>query len=104
MEAKAKEETKKWRIVEEKKKNLEYIQRLWDKVIVEDTLLLEGTEGSQIVGYKHKKVASRDEERHWPSKKAKEKYHEVAIVKIGDANPCKRCVSTGQDCLVYYSR
>ena len=38
MEAKAKEETKRQRLAEkeEKRKKLEYIQQLWNKVIVED--------------------------------------------------------------------
>ena len=47
-EAKVKEEAKRRRIVEEeeKKKTLEYIQQLWDEVIVENTALLEGAEGS----------------------------------------------------------
>jgi len=83
VETKAKEEAKKWRIAEKKKKKLEYIQQLWDKVIVENTILLEGSEGSQVVGSKHKKVTSRDEKRHWPSKKAKEKYHRDNAVKMG---------------------
>ena len=44
-ETKAKKETKKQRIVEEKKK-LEYIQQLWDEVLEEEAVLLEGAEGS----------------------------------------------------------
>ena len=32
-----------------KKKMLEYLQQLWNKVLVEDATLLEGTEGSQII-------------------------------------------------------
>ena len=95
VEAKAKKETKKQRIVEEKKKKLEYIQQLWNEVIVEDATLLEGSERFQVMGSKHKKVAFRDEKGYQPSKKAKEKYCGDAIVKIGDANPCERCVNTG---------
>ena len=60
MEARAKEKVKKWRIVEKKEK-LEYIQRLWDEVIVEDTTLLEGVEESQVVGSKYKKVPLGDD-------------------------------------------
>jgi len=60
-EAKAKEEAKKWRIMEKKEK-LEYIQQLWDKVLEEKAALLEGAEGSQIVGSKCKEVTTRDEE------------------------------------------
>ena len=60
-EAKAKEEAEKQRIAEEKKK-LEYIQQLWDKVLEEEAALLEGAEGSQVVGSKCKEIATRDEE------------------------------------------
>jgi len=69
---------------------------------------LERAERSQIVEFKCKEIAARDEEEQWSSKKAKErqqgKYHRGTTVKIGDANSCERCVSTGQDCLVYYLR
>ena len=70
-EAKAKEETEKRRIAEEKKK-LEYIQWLWNEVLEEEAALLEGAEGSQVAGSKCKEIAARDEEEQWPSKKAKE--------------------------------
>ena len=60
MEARAKEEVKKWRIVEKKKK-LEYIQRLWDEVIVEDTTLLKGAEESQVAESKYKEVPLEDD-------------------------------------------
>jgi len=60
------------------------------------------------MGSKCKEVTTRDEERQRPSKKAREKqlgkYRRGAAVKMGGANPCKRCVCTGQDCLVYLSR
>ena len=56
--AKAREEAEKWRIAEEQKKKLEYIQRLWDGVIAEDA------EGSQVTGSKYKEVTSRDKEGH----------------------------------------
>ena len=72
MEAKAKEEAKKQKIVEEKKK-LEYIQQLWDKVLKEEAVLLERAKEFQVMGFKCKKIATRDKERQWPSKKAKEK-------------------------------
>ena len=47
-EAKVKEEAKRQGLVEEKKKKkwLEYLQQLWDKVLVEDATLLESTERS----------------------------------------------------------
>jgi len=70
VEAKAKKEAKKQRIVEKKKK-LEYIQQLWDEVIAEDTALLEGSEGFQVAGFKHKKVVSGDKEEHQPLRKLK---------------------------------
>ena len=54
MKVKTKEEAKKWRIVEKKKK-LEYIQQLRDKVLEEEAILLERAEGS-----KHKEVAAED--------------------------------------------
>ena len=60
------------------------------------------------MGSKCKEVTARDEERQRPSKKARGKqlgkYCRGAAVKMGGANPCKRCVCTGQDCLVYLSR
>jgi len=77
-------------------------------VLEEEAALLEGTEGSQVMGSKCKEVATRDEEMQQPSKKARGKqpgkYCRDAAVKMGDANPYKRCVSTGQDCLVHFSR
>jgi len=77
-------------------------------VLEEEAVLLEGAEGSQVVGSKHKEVATRDEEVQRPSKKARGKqlgkYRRGATVKMGGANPYERCVSTGQDCLVHPSR
>jgi len=52
---------------------LEYIQQLQDKVIVENTTLLEGSEGSQVAGSKHKEVTSENEKGYQPLKKAKER-------------------------------
>jgi len=77
-------------------------------VLEEEAALLEGAEGSQVVGSKRKEVAAEDEEVQRPSKKARGKqlgkYHGGATVKMGGANPCERCVSAGQDCLVHPSR
>jgi len=77
-------------------------------VLEEEAALLEGTEGSQVTGSKCKEVATGDEEMQQPSKKARGKqlgkYRRDAAVKMGDANPYKKCVSTGQDCLVHFSR
>jgi len=77
-------------------------------VLEEEAALLERTEGSQVTESKCKEVATRDEEMQQPSKKARGKqpgkYRRDATVKMGGANPYKRCVSTGQDCLVHLSR
>jgi len=110
-EAKAKEEAERQRIAEEeerKQRTREYLQRLQDEVLEEEAALLEGAEGSQATGSKHKKVTTGDEEEQRPSKKARGKqlgkYHGGAAVKMGGATPCERCVSAGQDCLVHPSR
>jgi len=47
--AKAREKAEKRRLVEKKKKKrLEYLQQLWNKVLAENAALLGGTEDSQI--------------------------------------------------------
>jgi len=62
-------------------------------VLEKEATLLERAEGSQIIGSKHKKVATKDKERQQPSKKAKgkqpEKYYRGAAVKMGDTNPMR---------------
>ena len=83
---------------------VEYLQQLQDKVLEKEVTLLEGAEESQVTGSKCKKVAARDKEGKWLSKKAREKYHGGAIVKMEGANPCEKYVSAGQDYLVYPSR
>jgi len=110
-EEKAQEEAERQRVAEEeerKKRMVEYLQRLWNKVLEKEAALLEGAEGSQITESKYKEVATGDEEVQWPSKKARGKqlgkYCGGAAVKMGGSNPCERCVSTGQDCLVHLSR
>ena len=110
-EARAKEEAERQRVVEEeerKKRTREYLQRLRDEVLEEEATLLEGAEGSQVAGSKHKEVTTGDEEEQRPSKKARgkqlEKYRGGAAVKMGGSNPCERCVCAGQDCLVHPSR
>ena len=63
VEAKAKEEAERQRVAEEEEKKrrmIEYLQRLWDEVLEEEATLLEGAEGFQVMGSKHKKVATRD--------------------------------------------
>ena len=44
------------------KRTRKYLQRLWDKVLEEEAALLEGAEGSQVMGSKCKEVAAGDEE------------------------------------------
>ena len=77
-------------------------------MLEEKTTLLEDAEGFQVVRSKHKEITARDKEGQRSSKKAKgkqqEKYHRGATVKMGSANPCERCVSARQDCLVHHSR
>ena len=73
-------------------------------MLEEEAALLEGAEGSQVTGSKHKKVAAGDEEGQWPSKKARGKYRGGAAVKMESSIPYERCVYTGQDCLVHLSR
>jgi len=60
--AKARKEAKKWRIAEKKKKKkqIEYLHQLQDKVLVENTTFLEGMEDSQVMGTKCKEVISGD--------------------------------------------
>ena len=110
-EAKAKEEAERQRVAEEeerKKRTREYLQRLRDEVLEEEAALLEGAEGSQVAGSKHKEVTAGDEEEQRPSKKARGKqpgkYRGGAAVKMGGSNPCERCVCARQDCLVHPSR
>ena len=109
-EAKAEEEAERQRVAEEerKKRMVEYLQRLRDEVLEKEAALLERAEGSQVAGSKCKEVAAGDEEKQWPSKKARgkqlEKYCGGAAVKMGGSNPYERCICTGQDCLVHPSR
>ena len=106
MEAKAKEEAKRQRIAEEKKKKkktMEYLQRLWNEVLGKEAALLERAEESQVMGFKCKEIA-RDKEGQQLSKKVREKYYKGATAKMRGVHPCKRCVSTRQDCLVHFSR
>ena len=42
---------------------MEYLQWLQDKVLEEEAILLEGAQGSQVVGSKHKEIATKDEEK-----------------------------------------
>jgi len=65
-------------------------------VLEEEATLLEGAEGSQVVGSKHKEVATGDEEVQQPSKKARGKqlgkYCGGTTAKMRGSNPCKRYV------------
>ena len=77
-------------------------------MLEEEATLLKGAEGSQVVGSKKKEITAGDENIQWPSKKARGKqpgkYCRGAIAKMGGANPCERCMSARQDCLVHPSR
>jgi len=110
-EVETKEEAERQRFAEEKEKKKrmrEYLQQLWDEVLEEEAALLEGAEGSQVMGSKYKEITTGDEEEQQPSKKARGKqpgkYHRGATVKMGGSNPCERCVCARQDCLVHPSR
>ena len=73
-------------------------------MLKKEATLLEGAEGSQVAGSKCKEIAAEDEEGQWPFKKAREKYHRGATVKMGGSNPYERCVCARQNCLVHPSR
>jgi len=72
---------------------MEYLQQLQDEVLEEEAALLEGAEGSQVVGSKHKEVAAKDEEVQRPSKKARGKqpgkYRGGAAMKMGVLTPVR---------------
>ena len=64
VKAKVRKESEKWRIMKKKKKKqLEYLQQLQDKVLVENVTLLEDTKSSQVMGTKCKEVTLGDKER-----------------------------------------
>ena len=87
-----------------KRRMMEYLQQLWNKILEEEVTLLKGAKGSQVMGFKYKKITAGNEEGQQPSKKARGKYYRDAAVKMGDSNPCERCVCTRQNCLVHPSR
>jgi len=62
-------------------------------VLEEEATLLEGAEGSQVIGFKCKEITARNEEGQQPSKKAKEKqlgkYHGGVIVKMVVLTPVR---------------
>ena len=96
MEAKAKEEAERQRVVEEekrKRRTREYLQRLRDEMLEEEATLLEGAEGFQVAGSKRKEIATGGEEEQWLSKKAREKqpgkYRGGAAVKMGALPPAR---------------
>ena len=110
-EAKAREKAKRRRVVEEKKwkkRTLEYLQQLQDKVFEEDATLLESTKESQIAEPKYKKIPLGNDTDCWPSKRLKENNQQDTEETLGSswggANPCERYVYAGQDYLVYNSR
>ena len=60
-----KEEAKRQRVVKEKKKKrrmVEYLQWLWDKMLEEEAALLKEAEESQVMGSKCKEIITGDEE------------------------------------------
>ena len=93
---------------EDKRKWMQYLQQLQDKVLAEDIALLWSIEDFQAVGSKYKEVTSEDEERQQSSKKTEEKqpgkYHRNTAVKMGDVNTCEKYVCAEQDCLVHNLR
>ena len=107
---KIREEAKRRRVAEkkEKKRTLEYLQQLQDKVLEEEAIPLESTEESQIVRPKYKEAFLGNDADYQPSKKAKGKqparYQGDTRIKLEGANPCKRYVCARQDCLVHNSR
>jgi len=111
VEEKAQEEAERQRVAEEeerKRKMVEYLQQLQDKMLEEEATLLEGAEGFQVAGSKCKEITAGDKEGQWPFKKSRGKqpgkYRRGAAVKMVGANPCKRCVSARQDCLIHLSK
>ena len=86
-ETKAREKVEKQRIAEEekKKKQMEYLQQLQNKVLAENAILLESTKGFQIVRTECKENILRNEEKQWPSKakrKQSGRYYSNVEVKI----------------------
>ena len=65
-------------------------------MLEEEATLLEGAEGFQVVGSKYKEVTTGDEKRQWSSKKAREKYHGGAVVKIGVLTPARDVCAPGR--------
>ena len=110
VKAETREKAKKRRLVEKKnkKKQMKYLQRLWDKVLAEDTTFLGGPKGFQAIGSKCKEVTLGNKEKQQPSKKAKGKqlgrYCRDIGVKIRGVNLYKRYMHTRQNCLVCYLR
>ena len=77
-------------------------------MLEEEAALLEGAEGFQVMGSKCKEVVTEDGEEQQSSKKARGKqmgkYCRGAVVKMGGAISCERCVCARQDCLVHPSK
>ena len=95
-EKKAREKAERQRVVEEeerKRRMVEYLQWLQDKMLEEEAALLEGAEESQVMGSKCKEITTGDEEGQQPFKKAKEKqpekYYGGALVKIEVLTPVR---------------
>ena len=67
---------------ERKRRMVEYLQWLRDKVLEEETALLERTEGSQVMGSKHKEVTTGDEEGQRPSPRRLEGSNRGSTVEV----------------------
>jgi len=69
-------------------------------VLEEEATLLEGAEGSQVMGSKQKEVATGDEEVQWPSKKTRGKqlgkYCRGVAVKIEVLIPARDMCALGR--------
>ena len=65
-------------------------------MLEEEATLLEGAEGSQAMGSKCKEVTAGDEKRQQPSKKARERYHGGAAVKMGVLTPVRDVCAPGR--------
>jgi len=70
----------------------------------EQWLLAQLEEAAKLCLAEHiaQKARREVEEKAWGKQPGK--YCGGAAVKIGSVNPCERCVSTGQDCLVHSFR
>jgi len=65
VEEKTREKAERQRVAEKeerKRRTVEYLQWLRDKMLEEEAILLEEAEGSQVIGSKCKEIAAKDKE------------------------------------------